>query len=140
MYLTKDNPVWLDVAKEELGVSEVRNGENPRILEYHAHTGLHASDDETAWCSSFVNFCMDKCGIDGTHSAAALSWLNWGRELQKPINGCIVVFDHGDGHGHVTFFDHEQDDGLLVCLGGNQSNTVKYSAFDPTVATYRWPE
>jgi uncharacterized protein (TIGR02594 family) len=92
-----------------------------------------------AWCSSFANWVFKQVGIDGTHSAAALSWLKWGRAIAKPQYGCIVVFDHGDGHGHVTFFVREEG-GYLVCRGGNQNNAVQESKYSiGELAGYRWP-
>lgn len=132
---------WMEIAKKELGQTEISGSKNnPRIIEYHKATSLQASDDETAWCSAFANWVMLKSSIKGTDSAAALSWQNWGMKLDKPQYGCIVVFDHGGGHGHVTFFDSFNGSNLR-CLGGNQSNAVKYSVYSTNeVVAYRWPK
>lgn len=136
----KSHPEWLKIAEGELGVSERRGGENPRIIEYHKYTSLKASEDEVAWCSSFVNFCMAKAGIRGTNSAMALSWKNWGEGLKEPRPGCVVVFDwKRNGHGHVTFFD-KWDGSSLRCIGGNQGDSVRYSNYATGfVVGYRWP-
>jgi hypothetical protein len=70
---------WMAVAMREIGRSEVPGPQhNPHILAYHATTSLRATTDETAWCSSFVNWCLVQAGISGTNSAAAASWLHWG--------------------------------------------------------------
>ena len=135
-----NEPLWMKVVHGELGVKEVPgSGDNPRIVEYHAETELHASKDAIAWCSSFANWVMKQVGIKGTRSAAALSWRSWGTKLSQPKYGCIVVFDHGGGHGHVTFFE-KWDGSYLVCTGGNQSDSVRTSKYSTgEVVAYRWP-
>jgi len=134
-------PKWLDIAKGELGTREVKGGENPRIIEYHATTTLKAKEDEIPWCSAFVNWCMKQAGFKGTWSAAARSWLTWGTGIQKPVPGCVVILRRGDPPtGHVCFFVREAGNGLIECLGGNQSDQVKYSNYPSTdVLGYRWP-
>jgi lysozyme family protein len=69
---------WMDIAVAELGVHEdsLPGHHNTRILEYHQCTALKATTDETAWCSSFVNWVLSKAGRRGTNSALANSWLN----------------------------------------------------------------
>ena len=73
---------WLDVARKEIGQKEDRSKKthNERIVEYHGHTKGNFKDDETAWCSSFVNWVMEKAGPGhkGTDSARAMSWKNYG--------------------------------------------------------------
>jgi uncharacterized protein (TIGR02594 family) len=137
-------PDWLIIARQELGVAEKPGTDhNERILEYHSKTGLHAGSDEVAWCSSFVNWCMDKTGRAGTGSAAARSWANWGTKLDAPKPGCIVVFRRHDPNnpnaGHVAFFLRRRAP-LVDVLGGNQSNSVRVSGYSMNdVLTYRWP-
>ncbi len=137
-------PEWLAIARQELGVAELPGANhNQRILEYHSKTGLQAGSDEVAWCSSFVNWCMDKAGITGTRSAAARSWATWGKELEAPQPGCIVVFRRYDPNnpsaGHVAFFVRKRAP-LVDVLGGNQSNSVRMSGYALSdVLTYRWP-
>ena len=119
-----------EIAKGEIGVKEVRGGENPRILEYDACTSLHATDDETPWCSAFVNWCCKQAGIEGTGLANARSWLKWGKELGKPVEGCIVILKRppNPASGHVAFFVRQQGD-MVELLGGNQGDQVKLSWF-----------
>ena len=101
-------PKWLRVARGEIGVKEaIGNQDNPRVVGYHLSTTLDksdASEDETPWCSSFVNWCMEKAGEDGTNSAWARSWLKWGYPMDVPNRGCVVVFSRGNSSGHVAFF------------------------------------
>lgn len=134
-------PKWFEIAKAELGTKEVQGGENPRIIEYHAITTLAAKEDEIPWCSAFVNWCMDRAGYLGTKSAAARSWLKWGTDIESPVPGCVVILKRGaPPSGHVCFYVRDVDDGRIECLGGNQSDQVKYSTYRRAdVLGYRWP-
>ncbi|MBN6062747.1 TIGR02594 family protein [Aggregatibacter actinomycetemcomitans] len=124
---------WIDIAKQELGVKEIpkRTANNLRIIEYHSTTGKF-SDDETLWCSSFVNWVIGKAGIKGTNSARALSWKDWGIILDKPAYGSIGVIKWPKG-GHVGFVVGIKRDKngkeKIILLGGNQSDKVQYSEF-----------
>lgn len=124
------DPKWYHLAWGERGVKEFAgNAENPRIVEYQAATTFPAADDEIAWCSSFVNWCMKQAGVPRTKSAAARSWLEWGKKIDQPVRGCVVVFKRGDPpSGHVALYVGREGDDLLV-LGGNQDNQVKISRY-----------
>lgn len=128
-------PRHLAIARGELGTNEIRGArDNPRVVEYHQTTTLRARDDETAWCSSFVNWTMEQAGIRGTDSAAARSWLNWGRQV--PMNadsvrpGDVIVFPRGNNpaHGHVAIVSEVLDGGRVRVVGGNQG--VRGENFD----------
>lgn len=144
-------PAWLEIAEAEIGTTEKRGGENPRIIEYHASTSLKAREDEIPWCASFVNWCLVKAGQKATGSAAAISFAAWGDRLTEPREGCITVIrqrkkgqDHATGSSsgnHVAFFKHIKD-GRIYLLGGNQGDQVKVSSFglgSYDVIAYRWP-
>lgn len=148
------DPAWLKIALREEGVTEVRgSGNNPRILEYHSTTTLKKADalqDKTAWCSSFVNWCMEQSGLQGTDSAWALDWKNWGTALAEPKRGCIVVFSRKGpttNGGHVGFYLGDSAKSINV-FGGNQGDSVNSSKFpkDGVLSglrykhvAYRWP-
>lgn len=128
--------MW-EIAKAEEGVHEISGPEaNPRIMEYEKYTNRgYTGSDEEAWCSKFANFVVFKAGFKGTRSAAANSWQKWGVSISEPVLGCIVCFDH-----HVTFYKRTLDNGLVECLGGNQKDSVKVSAFHESKALdYRSP-
>jgi uncharacterized protein (TIGR02594 family) len=139
---------WMRIAEAEEGVSEIvgPRGHNPRIVEYHASTSLSADDDETPWCSSFVNWVLVQDCKRGTNSAAARSWVRWGVETSSPPIGAVCVirrraggFESATGShsgNHVGFFvSLNADRTSIQLLGGNQSNSVRYSNFN--MARYR---
>lgn len=133
---------WLRIAYGEIGVLEYAGEKNnPRIVEYHQATTYRAKDDETPWCSAFVNWCMRQVGIKGSGEANARSWLTWGRKIDAPVHGCIVVLKRGTSptSGHVGFYIETHGENVVV-LGGNQSNTVKLSNYPGAdVLGYRLP-
>ena len=120
-------PSWLTIANLELGTEEVPGpDDNPRIVEYHESCDDTVSDDEVAWCSSFVNWCMEKAGHTGTRSRSARSWLKWGVPLNEALYGCVVVLwrsSPDSWKGHVGFWLGEDED-YVIMLGGNQGNEV----------------
>jgi uncharacterized protein (TIGR02594 family) len=152
--LASPDAPWLSIARAEFGVRELSGAgrHSQRIVAYHQTTGLRATDDETPWCSSFVNWVMVQAGYRGTNSAAARSWLNWGRELgDEPRQGAITVLKRrgrtsdaatGSTSGfHVAFF-LSRTTGAVTLLGGNQGNRVKESTYPLSnyeVRGYRWP-
>ncbi len=139
---------WFEKAIEEYNkhIKEVEgSGDNPRIVEYLQSTdlgGAAARNDETPWCSAFVNWCVEQSGNKGTDSAWARSWLEWGKELNVPIKGCIVVFKRppSPSSGHVAFFV-SQTDTHIKTLGGNQGNSVSIAEYSlDRVISYRIPK
>ncbi len=144
---------WMDVARAELGVKELPGDrDNPRILAYLRSTSLPgplASHDETAWCSAFVNWCVERSGFEGTDSAWARSWLRWGRDAgADPPIGAIVVMQRppDPDSGHVGFLVEKPNpaaapgDRVVGVLGGNQSNAVCVSSYRALrVLGYRLP-
>jgi uncharacterized protein (TIGR02594 family) len=142
---------WMSIAEGELGQAEIPGAQNnPRIVAYHATTGLHAETDEVAWCSSFVNWVMRQAGYVGTNSAAARSWVGWGQASEARY-GAITVIKHINAHHdaatgstsgfHVAFL-LEVTDTHIRLLGGNQHDSVRVSSFRRTgyeIKAYRWP-
>lgn len=131
---------WLAIAYGERGVKEITGiaTHTPRILEYHAMTTLKAKQDEVPWCSSFVNWVMDRAGYPITKSAAAKSWMNWGREVPLQV-GAIAILKRKGGH-HVGFIVEETPQGIKL-LGGNQSDAVNIKIFPKTLLiSTRFPE
>jgi uncharacterized protein (TIGR02594 family) len=150
---TRDLKAWLPIAKAEIGIREnAKPGEHTqRIIEYHKTTMYKGTTDETPWCSSFVNWVMIQAGYRGTNSAAAKSWLNWGKPLDAPREGAITVIKKKGGTGdaatgstsgyHVAFYLASTATHVRL-LGGNQRDQVKesnYALAEYDVKGYRWP-
>lgn len=94
---------------------------------------------------------MRKAGYQGTKSAAAKSWLEWGAALAPPKAGAITVIKKkgqssdaatGSTTGfHVGFWISQAGTSVRL-LGGNQSDSVKYSNFSLSsyeIRGHRWP-
>jgi uncharacterized protein (TIGR02594 family) len=130
-----NEPLWLKVARRELGMSADPdpNESNPVIVEYLTSVqGLPPAmrdSDETAWCAAFTNWCFETSGVLGRKSARALAWNDWGREVQQPSAGCLVVFrrehvtNQNDRGGHVGFYLYGNGANMTI-LGGNQASMV----------------
>ena len=140
-------PVWLEWMLSKLGLEEVPGaGNNPEIIEWMKLTTLPRSmwRDATAWCSVAVNAAFMLNEIEGTRSAAALDWLKWGKKLDKPQLGCVVVFKRYDSlgnlsGGHVGFFLDETEDKVQI-VGGNQNNAITKQWYSKkNLQGYRWP-
>jgi len=128
----------LTIAENEIGVQEWPGKEhNPRILEYHATTTLGdwgRSRDEVPWCSSFVNWCFWRAGIEGTDNALAISWRYWHTQV-KPIEdfqpGDVMVLKRKKRKrgGYHVGFPYGVDARHVALLGGNQDDMVQMSVY-----------
>ena len=138
-----NKPHWLEIAEKEIGTKEIPGEQdNPRILEYAQATSLGAHDDETPWCSSFVNWVMAESGLILTRSAAARSWLTWGSPLGQPALGAVVVLSRppNPASGHVGLVEGMVGAQRVAVLGGNQGNAVSVAVFPRArVLAFRWP-
>lgn len=125
----------IKVATDELGISEISGSrDNERILQYSEDIGLTwITDDETPWCSIFMNWIAMKAGFEKSGSAAARSWLNIGFSIENPEPGDVVVYwrESPESHkGHVgIFLGFSNDHSRIYTLGGNQSDSVSISAY-----------
>lgn len=123
----------LDIALKEYGTKAISGSEhNPRVVQYSTDIGNNwVTTDEVAWCSEFVNWCLLQAGIQGTKSAVARSFMNWGKETDKPKLGDIVILWRepvGSKNGHIGFYINETAHGIRI-LGGNQDNEVNIKVF-----------
>lgn len=134
-------PRWIAAARKEIGQREIPGAKhNGRILKYWSLMRAPFTDDETPWCAGFVGAMLEGVAIKSSRSAAARSYLKWGRKITKPVVGCIVVFERGPRHGHVGFLVGLDTRGNLMILGGNQGDAVNIKPFQRSrVLGYRWP-
>ena len=125
----------IDIALSQYGVTERQGSEhNPIIVNYSKVAGFNGIiDDETAWCSIFMNWCAKKAGLKTSNELFARSWLAEGQPISTPKTGDIVVFwreSITSWKGHVgIYISHSEDGQHIYCLGGNQNNAVNIKAY-----------
>ena len=137
LYNHPDLDKALKVALREYGVTEIpgTGKHNPEVVKYFQEAGFPTvMDDETSWCSAFMNWCMVKAGRKGTGSLSARSWMIWGEKVMEPKLGDVAVFwrQNPQGwQGHVGFYIQHDNINVWV-LGGNQSNQVNIQKYPGT--------
>jgi len=94
------------------------------------------NDDQTAWCSVFVNEVAEQSGCEVTNRINARSWLDVGTEIAvaEAMPGDVVILwrnKPSSWEGHVGFFIRKGP-GVVWMLGGNQSNQVNIMSFRDT--------
>lgn len=114
---------------------------NARVLSYFKDIGQKwVTNDDTAWCAAFINWCLMKAGKNGTGLLNARSFLTYGVKTDKPTIGDVVVLwriSKDSPFGHVGFFIKESKEGIYI-LGGNQNDSVNIALFNKTqVLSYR---
>ena len=146
---------WMTIAQREIGQKEIKGPrDNPRIVQYlHTTTNIavrYREQDETPWCSAFVNWVLRRAGFVGTNHALAKSWLAWGFGV-PPMFGAIAVIRKigaskdaatGSSTGYHVGFCIRKTATHIQLLGGNQRNQVKHSNYP--IGSYRiegcrWP-
>jgi uncharacterized protein (TIGR02594 family) len=141
-------PAWLTKARHLLGTQETPGPDNtPEILDWAKQEGgwieRFYTADAIPWCGLFVGHCLLEAGISGPKNPlSALSWGDWGRDLQPDCCelGAVLVFTR-QGGGHVGFYVGEDEDGsALHVLGGNQADAVSITRISrERLASVRWP-
>ncbi|WVW37722.1 tail-associated lysozyme [Aeromonas phage Gekk3-15] len=133
---------WLEEANKLIGIKEFAAPKsNPLIVQMWKDIKRGGiKDDKTPWCAAFVGACLERVGIVSTRFESAKSYLKWGVTLERPVEGCIAVFDR-DGGGHVGFVVGVDRVGNYQILGGNQGDAVKVAAFPRSRnPQFRWPD
>jgi uncharacterized protein (TIGR02594 family) len=133
-------PSHLVLALGELGVEEWPGDEhNPRILWYHAATGLNRKDaltDEAAYCGSFVARMVVEAGLEPRPPEKAFrarNWRTWGTATSDPRPGDVAVVKRikrgadartgSRGGWHTGFFLNYTRGGLIL-LSANVGDRV----------------
>lgn len=131
---------WIATGKQYVGLREVKGvRHHPTIQMMLKYLGAWWTDDETPWCGVFTAYCLKKNGIViPKHWYRALDYKNYGAKLSKPCYGCIAIKTR-EGGGHVTFVVGQTKDGRLVCLGGNQNDSISYAVYKASdFDEFRW--
>ena len=133
---------WMDFLGLHIGEHEISGDKaNPFIVSLFKHTSYKTDSDETPWCAATICAALEACGFESTKSAAAISYKNYGVSCERKY-GAILVIEHPSGKHHVTCFHHVGPGSIIYCLGGNQSDQIKISAYDLSkekVIACRWP-
>lgn len=125
----------INFAAREIGTKEIPGSRhNTKIVNYAKEAGFtYINDDETPWCSFFMNWVAKKAKLETTNKANARSWLNVGLPVVNPEPGDVVIFwreSPNSYKGHVGLFTgYSQDQSRIYTLGGNQNDQVSLTAY-----------
>ncbi len=81
------------------------------------------------WCADFINFILRRTGHPTTNSRAAKSFLDYGKRVDTPRVGAIVVLTRGKDGGHVGIVRGTDGAGRIVVISGNHGNKVAESTY-----------
>lgn len=138
--MTATDPSWLVEARRDVGQRETLGpNDSPWIRRMLDRLGARWLLGQP-WCGGAVAAWMQASAVDiPKHWYRARAWATWGQPLDRPVHGCVVVFER-QGGGHVGLVVGENAAGQLLVLGGNQGDAVNVRAFPRArVLAYRWP-
>jgi len=118
---------FLNEMRKMIGIAESPAGSNKSAV------GVAFGWNGVPWCAETISLAAKRCGIDWwTASTDQMeAWARAGRNKAKwvpangtPLAGDIAVWDYlGDGTAnHVSAVEVPRSDGMLVTIGGNESN------------------
>jgi uncharacterized protein (TIGR02594 family) len=81
------------------------------------------------WCADFINFILRRTGHPTTNSRAAKSFLDYGKRIDQPRVGAIVVLSRGKNGGHVGIVRGTDGAGNIIVISGNHGNKVWESQY-----------
>jgi uncharacterized protein (TIGR02594 family) len=81
------------------------------------------------WCADFVNFILRRTGHPTTNSRAAKSFLDYGKRINEPRVGAIVVLTRARDGGHVGIVRGTDGAGNIIVISGNHGNKVSESMY-----------
>jgi len=81
------------------------------------------------WCADFVNFVLRRTGYPTTNSRAAKSFLDYGKRIDSPRVGAIVILSRGVNNGHVGIVRGTDGAGNVIVISGNHGNKVWESPY-----------
>lgn len=123
-------------AVADLGRNETNN--KAQIDQYAKDVGqawFTTTPTIEAWCAMFAGSHLKRHGYRIPEGIATVRAAEYDQRIAtkvtKPQYGDLVLLNYG-GKGpvdHVTFYIDTLTNGLVKCLGGNQSDSVKYSNF-----------
>lgn len=81
------------------------------------------------WCADFINFILRRTGHPTTNSRAAKSFLDYGKRIDSPRVGAIVVLTRAKNGGHVGIVRGTDGAGNIIVISGNHGNKVWESPY-----------
>ena len=135
------DPLYLTFAIADIGLREIPGAaDQPRILAMLKATAAWLTSEADAWCGAAMAQWMRQAGIDPPpKSYRAMSWTNWGNAISVPKRGCVVVLPR-EGGGHVALAVGWGKNRTIVCLGGNQGDSVGLASFPvDRIVAFRLP-
>jgi uncharacterized protein (TIGR02594 family) len=81
------------------------------------------------WCADFINFILRRTGHSTTNSRAAKSFLDYGKRIDQPRVGAIVVLSRGKNGGHVGIVRGTDGADNIIVISGNHGNKVWESKY-----------
>ena len=81
------------------------------------------------WCADFINFILRRTGHQATNSRAAKSFLDYGKRIDSPRVGAIVVLTRARNGGHVGIVRGTDGAGNIIVISGNHGNKVWESPY-----------
>ncbi|UMQ43630.1 hypothetical protein MKS83_07980 [Chryseobacterium sp. Y16C] len=132
---------WMEIAVAEAKVYGGKHEStiDSRIKTYHKEGGGTDAGSGTAWCASFVCWCIEQKGLPSPHSAGSRMFMESSKaEKCEAFFGAVAVFSDCDStgtkietSGHATFvFGKLPGTEIYACLGGNQSDKLKMSSYN----------
>jgi uncharacterized protein (TIGR02594 family) len=145
---------WMMFAIEE---AKKFSGKNESIINttrnYHRELGLANSYtlSNTAWCASFVNFCLKSTNTPHLNNPSSQFPCNSTLfiRIAEPVFGAIMVMrnylasnNSYAGKGHITLVYGKTSSGAIAGLGGNQGDTLRVSPYKivGNSASFRTPD
>jgi uncharacterized protein (TIGR02594 family) len=99
-------------------------------LRWRGRTARQIGLPSKLWCADFMNFVLRRAGGKGTQSRAARSFLDYGKKLDGPRVGALVIFYRkGPNNGHVGVVRGTDGLGNPIVVSGNHGNTVSQSVY-----------
>jgi uncharacterized protein (TIGR02594 family) len=121
--------LWYSFASIEHGTNPEQNF--TRIIEYISRVqsarGL-TPPQLPDWSSAFVEWSLNKAGVGGPKDPNPFAWREWGRSIEQPEPGCVIILEIGrDRLKHVGFYVGNDNGGPIV-LAGSQRGALSQRA------------
>ena len=102
----------ITIAQQEIGHGEI-GGNNKG---YYVRQYLNGQEN-LPWCAGFISYCLKKSGYDLPYLLRAKSYLKYGRRVNIPQTGDLIVFSRKGG-GHIEIISKVNKDNIWT-IGGN---------------------